>query len=397
MTHIDNILLDDGRGHFATHERDGDAHTLRRDPLGVNKLFFGLDEGRVESATYLDDLRKGGWAPSQIWSVPSGHRVEIDLGARTLSVVKEAGPEFVVDDDDSIEAHAARIRACLDDAFTSLADVLEGELFVTLSGGLDSTGIAVLAKEHLGDFTAVSFTVEGEDREGGDLAAARRVADALGVRLLEVHMPREALAARVDDVIRWGQDWRDFNVHCGLVNLALAEALPRGATVLTGDGMNELMADYSPVEVEGRVLYELPRLSPGKLRRYLVQGLDSGDREVGIFARRGVRTVQPYLLCADAYAALPERFVAHEGSKQELVRHVLGASVPAFVYDRPKVRAQVGSSQEVGGTVRVTLEAGLDQAALSARFRELFGFSERDQRKLIRAGYYRFPTAWPQA
>ena len=396
MTAVPNTLLADGRGHFATHEAQGGVHTMRRDPLGVNKLFFGLDEDRVESANYLDDLRRGGWTPSQIWSVPSGHRIRIDLGARSLSIEKESGPEFVEDDGGSLEGHARRIRARLDEAFEALSAELSGELFVTLSGGLDSTGIAVLAKQHLGDFTAVSFTVEGEDREGGDLAAARRVADALGVRLLEVHMPREALAARVDDVLRWGQDWRDFNVHCGLVNLALAEALPAGATVLTGDGMNELMADYSPVEVEGRVLYALPRLSPGKLRRFLVQGLDSGDREVGIFARRGVRTVQPYLLCADAYASLPERFVAHEGSKQALVRHVLGQAVPAFVYDRPKVRAQVGSSEAVGGTVRALLDAGVDQAQLANRFRALLGFTEKDQRRLIRAGYYRFPTTWPQ-
>ena len=70
--------------------------------------------------------------------------------------------------------------------------------------------------------------------------------------------------------------------------------------------------------------------------------------------------------------------------------------MPAFVYDRPKVRAQVGSSEAVGGTVRALLDAGVDQAQLANRFRALLGFTEKDQRRLIRAGYYRFPTTWPQ-
>lgn len=388
----------DMRGHFALHRREGPVHELVRDPLGVHKLFFALTADGVESASYLADLRADGHAPERIWSVPSGHRVRVDVAAEHLSLEKMAGPTFAdTDDEQPLAVHARRIRAALDETFRALARALgDTPRFVTLSGGLDSTGIAALARQHLGHVTAMTFAIEGEDEPGTDLDAARRVAAALRLPLIEVRVSAEWLAQRVDDVLLAGQDWRDFNVHCGLVNLALAEALPAGATVLTGDGMNELMADYAPVEIKGRTLYQLPRLPPSELRRYLVQGLDSGDREVGIFGRSGVHTVQPYLLAADAYAALPPRFVAHERAKQELARHVFGDQVPRFVYDRPKVRAQVGSSQRVGGTLRALLDAGFDQARLSARFRELFRFTERDQRGLIRAGFYRFPTTWPR-
>ena len=95
----------------------------------------------------------------------------------------------------------------------------------------------------------------------------------------------------IDPVLMYGQDWRDFNVHCGIVNLAIARAIRAehhdGARplLLTGDGMNELMADYSPVIHNELEYYSLPRLPPGRLRRFLVQGLDAGDREVGIFAQ----------------------------------------------------------------------------------------------------------------
>ena len=405
MIRIPNLVLDDAeaaapRGHYALHRRDGANHELVRDPLGVNKLFFAIADGDVESANYLAELRAAGHPPERIWSVPSGHRIRVSPEEERLEIEKVAGPRFAEEDDGlPLEAHAARIREALAETFEALDRALgEGPRFVTLSGGLDSSGIAALAREHFHDgVTALSFTVEGEDGPGGDLDAARRVADALGLPLIEVSVRADRLAERVDDVLLYGQDWRDFNVHCGLVNLALAEVLPAGATVLTGDGMNELMADYAPVEIQGRVLYELPRLSPSKLRRHLARGLDTGDREVGIFARYGIRTVQPYLLAADAYAALPPHFVGHEQAKQRLARAVLDERVPDFVYRRPKVRAQCGSSERVGGTVRALLDAGWDQDGLAARFRELFGFTERDQRRLIRAGFYRFPTEWPES
>ncbi len=218
----------------------------------------------------------------------------------------------------------------------------------------------------------------------------------LGIELREIVVRPDQLLEMVDEVLVYGQDWRDFNVHCGLVNAAIAETLPEGAVVLTGDGMNELMADYTPVKVGERVLYDLPRLSPGRLRRFLIGGLDSGDREVGIFARHGIRCVQPYTICADAYTALPDAFVTGADAKQRLVARVLGERVPSFVYERPKVRAQVGSSDQVGGTVRALLDRGLDGARLAHRFEELLGLTEPERRALIRAGFYRFPTRWPE-
>ncbi len=387
------------RGHFGLHRRRGDAHELIRDPLGVHQLFFAIDGEEVHSATYLADLRREGFEVSRIWSVPSGHRVTIAPRERRLELDRlhevriGDGPE----DDEALSMHARRIARSLDDTFHALSAALEGErVFVTLSGGLDSTGIAVLAKEHLPHVTAVTFAMDGDSGASSDLASARKVAEALGIELIEVVVRPEHLLELIDSVLVWGQDWRDFNVHCGLVNAALAEALPEGATVLTGDGMNELMADYAPVRVGPHTLYALPRLPPGRLRRFLIHGLDSGDREVGVFARRGIRTVQPYLLCADAYAALPDAFVSAPESKQALVARVLGDRVPRFVYERPKVRAQVGSSAEVGGTVRLLLDRGWDGTRLAARFRELLSMSEREQRSLVRAGFYRFPTRWPE-
>jgi asparagine synthetase B (glutamine-hydrolysing) len=230
------------------------------------------------------------------------------------------------------------------------------------------------------------------------------VAEDLGVKHEVVSITQDRLLGLLDEVLIYGQDFRDFNVHCALVNAALAQFLesrhPQGSpgarpVVLTGDGMNELVADYTPVKLGDREHYLLPRLSPGRTRRFLILGLDAGDREVGVFARAGVDCIQPYLLRPEVYMALPDRVVESENAKQKLARSVMGSLIPEHVYARPKVRAQVGSSDEPLGTLAALTRAGVDGGELERRFQTLFGIDARERRGLIRAGMYRFHTEYP--
>jgi len=59
------------------------------------------------------------------------------------------------------------------------------------------------------------------------------------------------------------------------------------------------------------------------------------------------------------------------------------------------VRAQVGSSAAVGGTLACMIDQGLDSAYLAARFAELFGIEPSSLSALVRGGYYRFTSAFP--
>lgn len=397
-------------GQFALHRERLGTHELVRDALGVNKLFFAIDgEGGVESSNYWIDLLRAGHR--RVWSVPAGHVVRIVPAERTIACDPFVALPFPPQSALTLGEHGERIRARLEKTFERLRSVTAGRpLYVTLSGGLDSTGIAVLAREILGPFTAITFaldasgsglgTGEHADEPGTDLHAARRVAHALGVEFQVVRAQPDELVGLVDEVLVHGQDFRDFNVHCGLVNAALAAAIaarhPVGPrpVLLTGDTMNELLADYAPETYKGATYYPLPRLPRGRLRRHLVNGLDAGDREIGIFARHGLDAIQPYAMCADEYAALPDAAVESEASKRELVEQVLGDRVPRFVYDRPKVRAQVGGGAGMG-TMGLLLDRGMDAAWLEARFAALFGMEPFEVKGTIRAGRYRFPTSYP--
>jgi asparagine synthetase B (glutamine-hydrolysing) len=414
------------RGHYALHLQGSDgSHVLARDPLGVNKLFFAVDaDGRVSSSNYFAELTGAGHDPTRVWSVPSGHLVRLWPDERRLVLEKHSTLTFADDEPANpaeLPEHAEQVRARLDATFAALRRVLAGRsVYVTLSGGLDSTTVAALAKLHLADvverLAGVTFFVRDpaskstEPQPGTDVYYARLVAEALDIPLELVEVPPAELPELVDEVLLTGQDFRDFNVHCGLVNAALARRIaerhkafhPDGnnvppPVVLTGDTMNELMADYTPVQYGRTEYYALPRLGPGRLRRFLVAGLDAGDREVGIFAHHGVATIQPYAVHPDPYTALPGAFLEAEGAKQRLARLVMGDLVPSFIYDRPKVRAQVGGSNEVGGTLAALVDQGIDAAELERRFCRLTGFAAADLKRWIRAGVYRFTNTYPES
>lgn len=396
------------RGQFALHGRDDDgSHVLMRDRLGVNKLFFTVTPaGDVESSNYLADLLGRGHPLANIWSVPSGHTVCISPAKSGTQGAYRLYPHALPSQDaapaTSFDALVAGIREAWAATFVRLAEILGGRrVFVTLSGGLDSTVVALLAREHLGDVTAVTFTT-GEATVDGDLAFARKVARHVGIPIEVVHASSAEIVALLDTVLVHGQDWRDFNVHCGLVNAALGQGLrallgddagrPR-SVLLTGDVMNELTADYGPVRYGGITHYALPRVPMARLRRSLVAGLDSGDREVGILNAFGFDVIQPYALSADAVAAVPSTFLEQPRAKQALIRGVMGDRVPAVVYDRPKVRAQAGSP-DVGGTLAALVDRGIDGPWLKTRFAELLGVEARSLDSLIRGGVYRStPTA----
>jgi len=402
------------QGQFALVEASrGGELFLARDALGVNKLFFGLKrDGTFDWSNYWADLLDRGFAPEEIWSVPSGHYAVLDRSKRALDLNKFADFHFNESDhysQDEIAARAARVRERLVQVFEQLRALAAGRAFyVTLSGGLDSATIAVLARQIIGEFTAVTFCVRGSGgafRPSDDFAAASRVAEDLGVRFLPVLVSEEELLGSLDTVLRYGQDWRDFNVHCGLVNAAIGQAISRdrsaaGETgerplLLTGDVMNELMADYESVHHAGQEYYRLPRLPMPQLRRWLLSGLDAGDREVGIFRHYGIDVIQPYALCVEDYLGIPASMLALPEAKQAFVKAVMGNEVPAYVYDRRKVRAQVGSEEDMDGTLAVMIRHGIDSHQLMTRFSELFQIDTAYLGKFIRAGYYRFTSRFP--
>jgi asparagine synthetase B (glutamine-hydrolysing) len=253
----------------------------------------------------------------------------------------------------------------------------------------------VLVHEHFADAVAVSFALARPGPASDDRVTAARLARELGMPLLETTVSAEALLAPLDTVLVEGIDWRDFNVHAALVNAALAAGIAQAASdsrviVFTGDLANELLVDYQPERYRGVTYYELPRLEPMALRASLVRGLDTCHREIGIFAAWGLPLAQPYAVAVDAYLSLPGDFLRVADRKERLCRAIFGELLPAYVYSRPKARAQVGSAAVDGSVLALCVDRGIDADSLRSRFAELHEVTDpTDLDRFIRAGRYR--------
>jgi asparagine synthetase B (glutamine-hydrolysing) len=391
------------RGQFALAAEAGGEVVLARDRLGINKLFLAIQDcKRVLVSNYLADLVARGVPAQAAYSVPAGHLLRLDLARERLSLHRYAAIRPAETAGTPLAEIARTIRQRLDLWMSRLATGLGARpVCVCLSGGLDSSLIAALAAKHFPHVTAYTYGFAGRT-ESDDVRHARRVAAFLGIPFRRVPASAADLLAAVDEALCYGQDFRDFNVHCAIVNVILARAMAGDATAgtrplaLTGDLMNEFLADYTPVQYQGREYYTLPRLDPGRLRSALIRGLDAGDREVGVFNHHGIDVIQPYGLVVDEYLRLPGAFVADQRCKQVLVREIAGDLLPAFLFDRQKVRAQIGTSGEPTGILPVLADARRDAAWLRAAFCRLFSIQEEAfLQEFVRLGVYRFPDRFP--
>ena len=386
----------DLRGAAASVEvRSPNSWRIVRDPLGINKLFWAAtDDGRVAVASRPKRLLEEGFRFSSLRAIPRGSVIELAEGRPEPDVHRitwraEEIPEA------GLAELAAQIQSTLARYLGALVEAHKGaEFFVCLSGGLDSSGIAAIAREQIPGIKAVSFDLERRDRESDDRQVARRLADDLGLPLICVTTPPMSLLEKLDFVLEEGVDWRDFNVHAGLVNAAIAEAIAGSdgnmpKIVLTGDLANEFLADYGEERYRGATFYGLPRLRGSVLRDALVRGLDTSNRETGIFAAWGAQVVQPYAVAVDLYLSLPESLLESSQGKQSLGRAIFGDLLPDYVYTRPKVRAQVGSSQGDRGVLGLCIDHGIDSQHLRYRFAQLHGIDADELDSFIRGGTYR--------
>jgi hypothetical protein len=94
---------------------------------------------------------------------------------------------------------------------------------------------------------------------------------------------------------------------------------------------------------------------------------------------------------------VPSRDLAQAGGKQALVEKIAGDLLPAFIRQRSKVRAQIGTSGQPTGILPTLVDSGRDSSWLKTAWRRHFGTGDiRRQNLFIRDGVYRFAKAFPR-
>ncbi len=421
---FENILTLDGKniphGQFAIVKEDASTIYLVRDRLGLNKLFYAIDQQqkKVIVASYFFELVDRVKDVHSIFSVPAGHFLKIDKGTLTKQLVVyydinqkvKPNPQF------DLKNFQDRVKKELEKGFQHLAAAYKDhKFFICLSGGLDSSIIADYSSRFIkNQATVVTFSYASKatiERLGNviiepqesilndkdlsdDFRGAFSIAKTLGLGFVAVLTEKTIDRAILNDVLKYGQDWRDFNVHCAWVNYAISfhiqKAFPNSKNIfLTGDLMNEFVADYAPVEFQGETYYPQPRVGKERLRRFFVFGLDAGDREIGIFNSQNGFLIQPFSLLAELYFEVPANYLEQTDSKNILNEALLSDQrVVKFINDK-KVRSQVGGKD--GGTLGLFHTSGITQQTLSNAWHTLLPETMTGGKKaeIIFAGRYK--------
>jgi asparagine synthase (glutamine-hydrolysing) len=324
-------LLD---GMFALAIVDGEELFLARDPLGIKPLYYGRQNGHIAFASEIKALSK---ITSDILEFPAGHWYHTRHGwQRYYHVRKSLHPDAIPTDRKQVaQAIYNTLRLAVHKRLMS--DVPLG---VSLSGGLDSSIVSLLAKEGLPDLN--SFAVGVPDSP--DLEAARSVAAFLGTHHHELVYTTEDILAALPEVLFYLETFDPALVRSAVPNYFLAQLAAEHVKVfLTGEGADELFAGYSylaalqePDELQSELTHITDALHNTNLQR-----ADRMSMAFSLEARVPFLDVEAVALAL----SLPALWKLHRRDRPEkaLLRRAFAGKLPDEIIHRPKAKFSKGA------------------------------------------------------
>jgi len=256
---------------FAVYDRRNRRLFLARDRFGEKPLYYSLTphvfafaseltalvcHSRVDDSLSIPSLQKFfayGYlpAPNALFSgsrkLPGGHHLTFDLDSRKVAV--EPYWRFRVAPDAALDRVpeqdlVAELRHLFDQAVRRrlISDVPLG---VFLSGGLDSSAVALAAARALGPDSLRTFTIGFTEPSFDESPFARRVAGVIGSRHDERVLQAEGAAELMPPVLaKLDEPLGDASL---IPTYLLSRFTREHVTVaLSGDGGDELFAGYDP-------------------------------------------------------------------------------------------------------------------------------------------------------
>ncbi|MBA2579953.1 MAG: asparagine synthase B [Thermoleophilaceae bacterium] len=221
----------DGMYAFAILDEQG--LMLARDPVGVKPLYYGRSNGTLLFASELKAL--AGHCP-EVSEFPPGTLYHSGSGFHRFYDVPDIAPER----DKSVEQWCQEIRSTMERCVEKrlMSDVPVGAF---LSGGLDSSVIAALARRHKQELHTFAVGIEGS----GDLEAARRVADHLDTIHHEYVLTADEIADALPAIVFHLESF-DQDLVRSAIPTYFTSRMAKGEVqvILTGEGADELFAGY---------------------------------------------------------------------------------------------------------------------------------------------------------
>jgi asparagine synthase (glutamine-hydrolysing) len=355
-------------GMFAFAVTKDNALFMARDPIGIKPLYYGTySKGdQAEMLYFASELKAlADWADN-VQEFPAGSYFHSRYGFSTYYRVPRRVPEH----DTPLDHQLKQLRQTLEEAVVKrlMSDVPLGAF---LSGGLDSSLIAAIARRHMDALHTFSVGIEGSP----DIKAARLVAKHIDSIHHEYLYTPEEVMAKLPEIVyhleSFDQDLVRSAIPCYFCSRLAADYVK---VILTGEGADELFAGYTyykDIRDAGQLHQELRR-SVTALHNINLQRVDRLTMAHGIEGR------VPFLdteLIELAQTIPPELKLYHEGTDRQIEKWILRQAcadlLPPEIIWRDKEQFDEGS-----GTVDLLPElirsaaASIDPLAYAARYPE---------------------------
>jgi len=235
---------------------DGDEVILARDQVGARPLFYGSQNGTLYFSTEMKGLRDH--LRTDIHEIPPQTIYTIKDGEKLFDPYDPEVPE----PGDDLKAAAGILRDLMIEATKKRMSGLKAS---ALSGGIDSSIVATIAKGFNPDLVLITGTIESSP--GPDLEYAKLMADFLGLEHHIYSITDEEIEDCIPDMI-WYLESFDEDCIVGQVANYFVSKLAKEYTDLmfVGEGADELFGGY-------RMVLKHPSVTTKERREELAQKL----------------------------------------------------------------------------------------------------------------------------
>jgi asparagine synthase (glutamine-hydrolysing) len=316
-----------GLEHLAQAQATPGKFLLKRDQLGVAPLYYGwMEDGALCFASEVKALLE---VTRDVYELPpgccyDGHHLEPYFQLNRQPPLDEAPQQI-----------ARELRRRM--AASVEKRVGDGIMGTWLSGGLDSSSMAALARPYVSHLHTFAAGVAGAP----DLEYARVVADFIKSQHHEIIVDLDDMLAVLPDVIYYLESFDALLVRSSITNyLAAQAAADYVPAVFSGEGGDELFAGYA----------YLKSLDPAQL----------GDELIDITGRLHNTALQRVDRCASAHGTvahvafldpnvmeyalrIPVNYKLHDDVEKWILRQAMDGALPESVLNRTKAKFWVGA------------------------------------------------------
>lgn len=316
-----------GAGHGASAQAAPQGLSLKRDELGVAPLYYGRTaDGALCFASEIKALLE---ATSDVNELLPGHQYD---GQQLQQYYKLDKKSPVSDPPEHI---ARELRRRLE---ASVAKRIgNGEAGAWLSGGLDSSTMAALARPHVKTLHTFAAGVSGAP----DLEHARAAADYIQAEHHEVVVSFEMMLDVLPRVIYHLESFDALLVRSSITNYLVAKAASDYVpAVFSGEGGDELFAGYA--YLKSLDLAQLPDELvdiTGRLHNTALQRVDRCASAHGTVAHVGL--LDPDVV--DYALRIPVEYKLRGGVEKWILRRAMDGALPDKILNRTKAKFWEGA------------------------------------------------------